>query len=179
MQYQYWLSNIEGIGPVTIHKLLKQTGSAETLYFLSENQLDGLSGLGKKEKERILESRRNWNLTEAWEAFLETGISFVSWEMEQFPEKLRYIDNPPYSIYYKGELPDLKRMSVAIVGARRCSEYGRYMAEKIAEKLGLSFPEGGYSYGQTDCCIRQLCCGPYQPLRIPSCSRTDHPRLLV
>ncbi len=135
MQYQYWLSNIEGIGSVTIHKILNEVSSAEELYVLPEKQLELLQGLRKKEKEQILESKRSWNLSEQWEKFLEKGISFISWEMENFPEKLRYIDNPPYSIYYRGNLPDEKRTAVAIVGARRCSEYGRYMAEKLAEKL--------------------------------------------
>ena len=135
MQYQYWLSNIEGIGSATIHKLLEQIENAQELYFLPEKQLALLSGLRKREIEKILESKAKWNLIEEWEKFLEMGISFVSKEMETFPEKLRYIDNPPYSIYYKGKLPNEKRKSVAIVGARRCSEYGRYMAEKIAERL--------------------------------------------
>ena len=73
MQYQYWLSNIEGIGSVTIHKLLKQTGKAEELYFLSAKQILSIDGVGKKEKEQILESRQKWKLTEEWEKFLETG----------------------------------------------------------------------------------------------------------
>ncbi len=136
MKYQYWLSNIEGIGSAAIHKVLRYVSSAEELYFLSEKQLNVLPELKDAEKRRILESKWCKDLTNEWEQFLEQGISFISWEEEAFPEKLRYIDKPPYSIYYKGELPDPKRMSVAIVGARRCSEYGRYMAEKIAEKLG-------------------------------------------
>ena len=135
MQYQYWLSNIEGIGSATIHKILKNVDSAEELYFLPEKQIELLPELKKREQCLILESRRNWNLTGEWENFVKKEISFVSWEMIAFPEKLKNIDNPPYSIYYRGKLPDEKRKSVSIVGARRCSEYGRYMAEKLAEKL--------------------------------------------
>ena len=33
-KYQYWLSNIEGIGPATIKKLMQYAGSAEELYHL-------------------------------------------------------------------------------------------------------------------------------------------------
>lgn len=135
MKYQYWLSNIEGIGAAAIRKLLSCADSAEELYFLSEKQLALMPGVGKAEQKKILASKESWELEEQWEKFLQTGISFVSQEMENFPERLRYIDNPPYSIYFKGELPDEQKMSVAIVGARRCSEYGRSMAEKLAEKL--------------------------------------------
>lgn len=136
MQYQYWLSNIEGIGSVTIKRLMNYVGSAEELYFLPEEQLALVTEVGKAEQKKILESKSTWDLDGAWEKFLQKGISFVSQEMEAFPEKLRYIDNPPYSIYFKGDLPDEHKTSVAIVGARRCSEYGRSMAEKLAEQLG-------------------------------------------
>ena len=135
MQYQYWLSNIEGIGSVTIGKLFQYVGSAEELYFLSENQFESMEDIGKAEQAKIIESRKCWNLDEAWEKFRKRGISFVSWEMDTFPDRLRCIHNPPYSIYFKGRLPDEHRKAVAIVGTRRCSEYGRSMAEKLGEEL--------------------------------------------
>lgn len=135
MKYQYWLSNIEGIGPKTIQKILHYVESAEELYSLTEIQIDAMSELKDAERKRILSGRRGWNVEKEWERFLKTGISFVSQESERFPEKLRYIENPPYSIYYKGDLPDERYKSFAIVGARQCSEYGRLMAEKLAEAL--------------------------------------------
>ena len=135
MQYQYWLSNIEGIGSVTIRKLMNYVGSAEELYFLPEEQFELMTEIGKAEQQKILNSRNNWDLDGAWEKFRKKGISFVSQEMDTYPDKLRYIHNPPYSIYFKGSLPDGHRQAVAIVGARRCSEYGRSMAEKLGEQL--------------------------------------------
>ena len=135
MKYQYWLYNIEGIGSVTIKKLLNYVGSAEELYFLPEEQFALMTDISLKEQEKIQDSRKKWDLDEELGIFLQKGISFVSQEMEQFPEKIRYIDNPPYSIYFKGELPDERKNCVAIVGARRCSEYGRAMAEKLATQL--------------------------------------------
>ena len=135
MQYQYWLSNIEGIGSVTIGKLMNYVESAEELYFLSDELINSMTEIGEKERKYVLNSRKQWDLNEEWERFLKTGISFVSKEMDSFPEKLRYIHNPPYSIYFKGGLPDERRHAVGIVGARRCSEYGRCMAEKLGEQL--------------------------------------------
>jgi len=135
MQYQYWLSNIEGIGSVTIGKIMNYVGSAEELYFLPEEQIKALSEIDESMQNIIINSRKSWDLDGRLEKFLQKGISFVSQEMETFPEKLRYIHNPPYSIYFKGGLPDEHRRAVGIVGARRCSEYGKYMAEKLGEQL--------------------------------------------
>ena len=135
MQYQYWLSNIEGIGSVTIGKLLQYVGSAEELYFLTDAQFEMMSEVRMIERQKIIASKKKWDLDGAWEKFQKRGISFVTQEMDCFPEKLRYIHNPPYSIYFKGKLPDENKNAVAIVGARRCSEYGRSMAEKLGEQL--------------------------------------------
>ena len=57
---------------------------------------------------------------------------------EDFPEKLRFIPGCPAGIYVRGELPDPGKKSVAIVGARACSEYGRKMAEYFASHLAAA-----------------------------------------
>ena len=44
MKYQYWLSNIPGVGCKTIHRLLGQAGSAEEIYFLKKEQLKSSPG---------------------------------------------------------------------------------------------------------------------------------------
>ena len=52
-----------------------------------------------------------------------------------FPDKLRSIPQPPGGIYVKGELPDPDRPSVAIIGARANTEYGRKAATEFAGRL--------------------------------------------
>ena len=135
MRYQYWLSNIEGIGSVTIGKILQYVSSAEELYFLAEEQFEMMSEIKRKDLQKIITGKKDWDLDGEWERFQKRGISFVTQEMDVFPKKLRHIHNPPYSIYFKGKLPDENKNAVAIVGARHCSEYGRNMAEKLGEKL--------------------------------------------
>lgn len=145
MKYQYWLSNIEGIGPVTIRKFLQYASCAEELYCIPDIQIESMTAVGEKERKKLIASRKWWNVDECWERFLKKGICFLSQEMEEFPKKLRNIDAAPYSIYIKGELPEDSYASVSIVGARRCSEYGRMMSEKIGKALaerGISVISG-------------------------------------
>ena len=54
---------------------------------------------------------------------------------EAYPDKLRNIHNPPYSLFYIGTLPDKSRKSVAIVGARGRSAYGCEVAKVLAAAL--------------------------------------------
>ena len=137
MKYQYWLSNIPGVGCKTIHRLLGQAGSAEEIYFLKKEQLEKLSGLSDRQVHAITDRKKNWNLEEKYAALGESGISFLSCEMESYPKQLRNIVDAPYSLYIKGKMPDFSKRRVAVVGARMCSEYGKAMAEQIGEKLAL------------------------------------------
>ncbi|MBQ6538189.1 MAG: DNA-processing protein DprA [Eubacterium sp.] len=57
---------------------------------------------------------------------------------ERFPEKLKYIPDPPKRIYVKGSLPDEDKPAVAIVGARNCTPYGRDMARVFSFRLARS-----------------------------------------
>ena len=82
MKYQYWLSNIPGVGCKTIHRLLGQAGSAEEIYFLKKEQLEKLSGLSDRQVHAITDRKKNWDLEEKnmprWE---KTGSLFcpVRW----------------------------------------------------------------------------------------------------
>ena len=51
--------------------------------------------------------------------------------MEEFPDKLRGLSEPVEGIYVKGNADLLYKKSIAIVGSRRCSEYGKRVAMKI------------------------------------------------
>lgn len=135
MKYQYWLSNIPGVGSLTIQKLLAQAGSAEEIYFLKKEQLEKLQGLSDRQLQAICQRKENWDLEERYEQLMAQGITFLSLEMDNYPEVLRHIATPPYSLYVKGRLPDFSRKRVAIVGARRCSDYGRVFAGRIGKAL--------------------------------------------
>ena len=64
-----------------------------------------------------------------------TGIATVSWEDKSYPDQLRSLDDPPILLYYRGKLDRLKAPSVAIVGARRATRYGKKTAERLARFL--------------------------------------------
>lgn len=52
-----------------------------------------------------------------------------------YPDRLRCFDDMPEYLYVKGKLPDSRKKSVAIVGARRCSSYGSSQAYYFAKEL--------------------------------------------
>ncbi len=53
-----------------------------------------------------------------------------------YPKRLTGLREAPASLYYIGELPADDVPSVAIVGARNCSGYGRQMAREFGREIG-------------------------------------------
>ena len=52
-----------------------------------------------------------------------------------YPEKLKKIHKPPEKLEVIGNLPDPNKKTVAIVGARNCSDYGSTIAKSISRSL--------------------------------------------
>lgn len=66
-----------------------------------------------------------------------------------FPEKLRNYPDMPKELYCRGALPDPGKPSIAIVGARACSSYGRVQAFRYARTLSEAGVQviSGLAYG--------------------------------
>ncbi len=66
------------------------------------------------------------------------GIRYISRDTEDFPDKLRDISEPVEGLFVKGNTDLLYKKSIAIVGSRRCSEYGKRVAMKIAGAAAIN-----------------------------------------
>ncbi len=133
MNYAYWLATVPGISNRVRLHLWKEAGSAEALYGMTERQLRELQGVSDALAQRITEDHRR-DTQAAYAALGARGIDFFSIEDERYPRRLREIADAPYALYGKGKVWQ-ERRAVAIVGARQCSEYGRQLAFRIAERL--------------------------------------------
>ena len=54
----------------------------------------------------------------------------------KFPYLLTQISSPPKQLYYEGSLDIFLARAVAIVGSRKASEYGKWVAYSVAKRLG-------------------------------------------
>lgn len=134
--YAMWLFNVESIGNASMDKLLCSGLSCRDIYKLSSKELSKI--LTHKQIENLERSRYSWDFEKEKEKLEKRGIRFVSRIDADFPKKLKNIPNAPFAIYVKGRLPDPNIPSVAIVGARMCSDYGRLMARQFGRDLALS-----------------------------------------
>lgn len=66
------------------------------------------------------------------------GIEYIRKSDPRFPGKLKELADCPEGIYVRGKLPDPNKKTVAIVGARMCSPYGRAAASYFARVLAAN-----------------------------------------
>lgn len=66
---------------------------------------------------------------------IDKDISIIKQSDNDYPEKLRKIKNPPKELWISGNKEILKKPIIAIVGSRKCSEYGRKYAREFARVL--------------------------------------------
>ena len=83
------------------------------------------------------------------DSLLDKNIKLLSFEDEDFPEKLRHIDEPPFFLFCKGDMSLLKLKCVAIIGTRMPTTYGKIITEKFAGDLakGGVCVVSGLAYG--------------------------------
>lgn len=63
------------------------------------------------------------------------GVKVVTVQDEDFPDGLRSVSEPPYYLFYFGTLPDPDRLAIAVVGSRKCSDYGKMATQKVVTDL--------------------------------------------
>ncbi|MCR4757889.1 MAG: DNA-processing protein DprA [Butyrivibrio sp.] len=134
--YAQWLFNTPGLGSKGVYTLLDKGYSCEDIFKCPDKELRTL--LTAKKADALIKHRQNWNFELERIKLEEKKVRFVSALDPDFPKKLKNIPDPPFGLYVRGKLPDENKPSVAIIGARMCSDYGRYMAREFGRNLSLA-----------------------------------------
>lgn len=140
-RYKYWLHRLPHVADVTIHKLLKEYGNPQQVYDAVTNQEKGVidifncSNRFKNRMTDVTEYTKDYDIDKEYENLIASNIKMVTLDEKEYPDRLKSIELPPYAIYYKGKLPENDIPSVAIIGARDCSEYGTFIANAFGESL--------------------------------------------
>ncbi len=67
----------------------------------------------------------------------KNGCRYVCRLDKDYPYRLERLARPPAGFYVRGRLPDENVPTVAIIGSRLCSQYGRLAAEEFGRTLAL------------------------------------------
>lgn len=154
-EYWYWLCNIDNIGIRKITEILNFYGTPYHAFWESKKGLKEIKSLSDSDRENIQNSKNIEKIKKSYNKLFRGGVSLITMDDTDYPEKLRHIYNPPYVLYVKGNLPKKDKISIAIVGARNCSDYGKEVTKYFAGILsgmgvqiisGLARGIDGYSH---------------------------------
>ena len=92
--------------------------------------------------------------------FLNKHVGYITIESSLYPQQLKQLDEPPYILYYIGDLSLLSTKNIAIVGSRTPTFYGREITELFAKTLVKNtFQARNYSFPMRNRIIAGLSCG--------------------
>ncbi|MCM1121030.1 MAG: DNA-processing protein DprA [Eubacterium sp.] len=135
--YLHWMYQAIGMGNRRLFRELRQIGTAQEIYEMARKGLleEKLSAPYQKKVQKLTTFAQNYDVAGAYGKMKERGIKFVVFGEKDYPAKLAAIPDAPCAIYYAGRLPDDDKKSVAVIGARECTEYGRMLAKQFGRML--------------------------------------------
>jgi len=133
------------VGPVLFGRLTERFGSAQAALGASAGQLAQVEGIGPATADKIARERERVDVRGEVELAARYGVRILCREDEEYPALLRHIPDPPICLYVRGRLEPEDAVAVAVVGARRCTTYGREQSRRLGYQLashGLTVVSG-------------------------------------
>ena len=128
---------IKWIGAARLRAMLDFFGDVQSIWNAPADTLRNI-GLPTTVIENLIKFRSDVCLDEIFERIQKQNIQVLIWDDDDYPVRLREINNPPPVLYVRGKISTEDEWSVAVVGTRRISPYGHQVAERIAAKLASS-----------------------------------------
>lgn len=128
-----WLSSL-GIMSKTISRMEEELGEIEYIWNLSNNDILTMKSIRKPMKERLIANRNEDYISKTIKLLNNKNVNVITIDDEKYPERLLTIYDPPKILYYKGK-DVLDNPSIAIVGSRKMTSYGKWATEKISKEL--------------------------------------------
>lgn len=127
-------NQISQIGSVRFRKLLNFFPNLETAWQTTASDLKQ-AGFEDSVITKILESRKTIDPGEEASKLAKSGIHLITFSDTDYPPMLREIPNPPMVLYTLGSVLPLHNATIAVVGTRKITAYGRQVTESIVSDL--------------------------------------------
>jgi DNA processing protein len=129
------LTLVPGVGPRLMTALLERFGTFERALRASQAQLIEVPRVGPEMAERIAAAADSAETSEEAERVAKAGVRLLALSSSEYPVALASVEDAPHLLYCRGEVRLEDANAVAIVGSRKCTPYGRRVAERIASGL--------------------------------------------
>lgn len=147
--YSIALTMLPGVGPVLAKNLVAYCGSAEAVFQEKKQKLEKIPGIGKITAEKITsadvlnKAEQEWNFTQ------KNDIGVLFYLDDSFPKRLENCADAPILLYTKGNVKLNAQRTIAIVGTRKATSYGKDFTQQLIKEIKTYAPVviSGMAYG--------------------------------
>lgn len=133
--FQIALELIPGIGNRGTKQLMSYCGSATEVFRASKSKLFKIPGVGEKMAEVIKQASPFKEAEAILKSAEKIGAEVLHYTNSDFPNRLKQAPDSPNIIYKKGAGDLNPRKTIAVVGTRKATEYGKSITDKIVADL--------------------------------------------
>jgi len=134
-----------GVGPHLFQNLVDYFLTPSEVLEAKLSKLHEVERIGPKLAEAIHFSSKNDLVDRIWDDCLTNDVRILFPDDQEFPRLLREIPSPPLYLFIRGDIKPVDQLSIAIVGTRHATSYGRSVTEGLSRSLarcGLTIVSG-------------------------------------
>jgi len=129
-----WLNSLN-IGNKNIEKIMEQVPQLMDFWNLSTHEIYNLKDIKPNIKDKIIQNRNEDYFNRLFIAIDKHNIDITTIFDKDYPNRLNYIYDSPKVLYRKGKFSNKDELSMAIVGSRKATSYGKWATEKFVKEL--------------------------------------------
>lgn len=139
------LSQLPGVGPLLLARLLDTFSTASAVLAAPQDALRAVPGVGPKLINAIKHATDHVDVMGMIQWCQENHATITTLDQDTYPQRLLDLPDAPPVLFVQGEIRPSDELSVAIVGTRHATAYGRQQAERISyglAKAGITVISG-------------------------------------
>ena len=136
---KYWVAftRIPRVGTARVREMEHHFGTLSKAWAAGSEELRR-AGLDRRTAQNIVTRRADIDPDAEIERLAAHRVQAVTWHDSEYPAPLKEIHDPPPVLYIRGNLIPEDQRSVAVVGTRRATAYGRQVAQQLSHDIAQS-----------------------------------------
>ncbi|OIN59173.1 DNA-processing protein DprA [Arsenicibacter rosenii] len=147
--HQIALTLVPGIGDILIRQLMAYCGSAQDVFRSTPAKLQKIPGIGPATSHAIRHTDVRQEAEKTAQKLGRMQASALFYTDDTYPKRLKDLYDAPVMLYAQGVADHNARRTLALVGTRQATDYGRRVTEDIVQGMkpyGVSIISG-LAYG--------------------------------
>ncbi len=132
------LNLLSGVGFSKYKSLIAHFGSISSALSSSASTLSGIPGIGNVLADRICAWETSTDLKKELDMVQRGGARVYTITEKEYPSQLKEISDPPLCLYVRGNLTADFNSTIAVVGSRKMTMYGKEVCDSIVSALAYA-----------------------------------------